>query len=178
MTKPGHATIAAHTQDLDDLTSATTTTEFGEQLATWRHLSSPGFPNDLPDGRYFDGFFLATKRGDELAVTRIHQLPLGTLDLWQRHDDELRDEHDRDTVLAELDKEKRTRGRQPIGKPFPVRLPDWRRRILATDAAAIGVPDAHLVRWLLAQAYRQLNQDAEAAGVDRIDLIRERMSQP
>lgn len=110
-------------------------------------------------------------------MTRIHHLQVGTLALWERLDEEQREQRDRETVLSDLAEEKRGRGRPAVGKPLPVRFPDWRRRVLTADAAAAVVPDAELVRWLVGQAYSPLDRDAREAGVARTDLIRERMAQ-
>lgn len=175
MTAPSPATIAAHQAAIATLTAAITTDQLAATLTAWQQLDRPGFPDDLGDGHYFDGTFLATKRGAELAVTQIHQLPTATMDLWQRLDIEQRNTRERDQLLADLDAEQTGPGRPAIGKPFPVRLPDWRRRIITADAAAAGVKDAELVRWLIGQAYAQLDHDARQAGVERIDLIRTRI---
>lgn len=171
------ATIAAHTTAIAALAGATTTTQLAAALNRFQNLDIPGFPNDLPDGDYYDGFFFATKHHGDLAVTQHHQLPVATRELWAQLDDEHRAAADRAIVLADLDAERRGPGRPPVGKPLPVRLPDWRRRIITADAAAVGVKDAELIRWLVGEAYAELDRAARAAGTDRTDLIRVRMNQ-
>jgi hypothetical protein len=177
MPKPSPATIAAHDAAINALASTTSTTDFAAALDTWQRLDAPGFADDLPDGNYFDGYFFATKRGAELAVTQIRQLPFGTLELWQQLEDGQRAAGDREHVLAEMDAEQRGPGRPAVGKPFPVRLPDWRRRMITADAAYVGVKDAELVRWLIGHAYAALDRDAREAGTTRIELIRTRLAE-
>lgn len=151
-------TIADHTAAIARLTAATDISRFAEAY-DFQQLDTPGFPDDLADGNYVDGYFLATVRSGELTVTQIHQLPPATFALWQEHETATRGP-----------------GQPAIGKPFPVRLATWRRAMIARDAEAAGVPDAELIRWLIATAYVHLGEVASAAGVTRTELIRSRVT--
>lgn len=169
-------TLNAHHAAITTLTTTDTTTTLAAALAQWRPLDKPGFPDNLPDGNYFDGYFFATKTNGELAITQIHALPPATHDLWGRLVDEQRAAREQSEMTTALAEESRGPGRPPVGKPFPVRLPAWRRAILAADSATVGVKEAELVRWLINQAYGQLDRDARDAGINRTELIRARLA--
>lgn len=170
----GPATVAAHDAAVATLIGATTTAELAAALATWQHLDEPGFANDLPDGRYYDGVFFAVKRGRELAATKLSGLH-GVLVLWSQLAAELRADTERAEVVEQVGEPNRG-GRPAVGKPLLVRMPDWRRAMTKADAAAAGISEAELVRWLVGQAYEHLTREAGADGVSRTDLIRDRIA--
>jgi hypothetical protein len=161
-----------HDAAIATLTGATSTVELAAALRGFTRLDKPGFPNDLPDGRYFDGFFFATIADGQPAVTQIHALPVHTMELWSQLDEEQRDQDEQDLLIDDVHAERRGPGQPPIGRPVPVRLPSWRIAQLDRDAEDAGVDRAKLIRALIAVAYAQLDRDARAAGTDRGEQIR------
>lgn len=147
----------AHRDAINALTAAATTAELAVAIATFTHLDKPGFPNDLADGRYYDGTFFATMTGGQLQVTQVHQLPRHTMALWAELDEEQRAARDREQFLAEEADERRGPGQPPIGRPVPVRLPAWLITKLDRTAEAEGTSRARLIRDLITEALAARN---------------------
>lgn len=156
---------AAHRATMATLTEATTTEQFAAALAGFTHLDQPGFAYDLPDGRYFDGGFFCTVVGGERAMTQVHSLPVHTYDLWMKLHEEQLVQREVDGLLSDLEDERRGPGQPPIGKPVPVRLPEWLITKLDADAKAAGISRARLIRDLIGEAYAA--RRAHAAGDSR-----------
>lgn len=149
MTTPAQAD---HQAAYDALTSATTTDELAAAIATFTRMEAPGFPDDLADGRYFDGFYFATMTSGKIAVTKAYSLPLATMNLWEQLHVQQRAGSERVQMLAEDDAERRGPGQPPIGRPVPVRLPAWLIESLDREAEAEGKTRARLIRDLITEA--------------------------
>lgn len=163
-----------HRAAIAALTTATTAEEFAAAFSAFTKLDKPGFPNDLADGHYFDGFFFATMTGGHLAVTQMRELPDRTTDLWARHEESKR--HDSELIAEGLaglaEGNRRGRGRPAIGPSIPVRILPWRLKVLDEDAKAVDVERAALIRALIEAGYRSLRAEAEATGADRTEMLR------
>jgi YD repeat-containing protein len=167
-----------HTTALTPITNATTTHELAAALETFTDLRTdddpgraPGVPYAAPDGKYFNGYDLFTKSDGHVAATRIHDLPRHTISLWTQLNNEQREQREDEQLIAEVT-EQRRRGRPSIGRPVSVRLPAWRIRTLDRDAEAASVERADLMRALISYAYQNIRRDAETAGVDEATIIR------
>jgi hypothetical protein len=163
--------VDTHRAAIATLTDATTAEQFAAAFTMFAKLDKPGFPNDLADGQYFDGFFFATMTGGNLAVTPMRDLPDRTTDLWARHEEGKRRDSE---LIAEglAGGDRRGRGRPAIGPMIPVRILPWRLKVLDDDAKAVDVERAVLIRALIEASYRTLHAEAEATGTDRTELIR------
>jgi hypothetical protein len=152
---PGAA--AGHSAAIDSLVGAETPAALGAALDAFRDLRSeaapgtaPGVPWDAEDGHYFNGYHLFTKAGDELAATAINMLPPRTLDLWAALDRIQREQAEtRDVVRGGQDGGP---GQPPIGRPTPIRLPEWLITSLDNEAKAEGISRARHVRNLILEA--------------------------
>lgn len=142
----------AHQATIATLTSATTTAELAAAIEGFTTLDKPGFPNDLGDGRYYDGFFFATMTGGKLHTTQQHQLPAATLNLREQLGEEQRIERQQAQLIAGDDEERRGPGQPPIGRPIPVRLPEWLIADLDRLAEKEGTSRARLIRGLIGEA--------------------------
>jgi len=109
--------------------------------------------DDAPDGHYSNGYHLFTKHGGEVAATAIHSLPNRTLDLWARLDEERRTQSQTRRLVDEAAAERGGPGQPPIGRPVPVRLPEWLITLLDTEAAETGISRAQLIRDLVMEAH-------------------------
>lgn len=154
-----------HATAIATLTNATTTEQLSAALAGFTRLDAPGFPDDLADGRYFDGFFFATKIDGQLAVTEMRSLPDRTADLWAQLDREQREQAEEEQLVTDV---RRGRGRPQIGRAISVRLPDWRIQALDRDAKAAGVERPELIRALISAGYSTIRE----TGSDRAEAIR------
>jgi hypothetical protein len=168
-TKPSPTTIEIHNRAVQRITDATTTRDLAEALAEWQDISedgrAPGVDMTGDDGRYFNGYHFLSKFGTEVAATDIHSLPLATNELWAKLHQEQREQAERGP------------GRPAIGERIAVRFPAWRQHLLEKNADELDVKTPELIRWLVGEAYARLDADARAAGVSRIDLIRQRMAE-
>jgi len=165
--------IDAHTAAIATLTDATTTEQLAAALNNITDLrvgaapgTAPGVPSDAEDGTYYNGFHFLTKIGSRILATAAHDLPQHTLILWEQLQQEQRDQREQTQLADELAQERRGRGRPRIGRPVPLRLPDWRITDLDRDAQAASVDRAELIRALIAIAYDKIRDDAQSAGVD------------
>jgi hypothetical protein len=155
-TKVSPVTAAAHGTAIDSLVGAETPAGLGAALEAFRDLRSgaapgtaPGVPWDAEDRHYCNGYHLFTKVGDELAATAINMLPPRTLGLWAALDQLHREQ----TENQDLSRGGEDGPGQPsIGRPTPIRLPEWLIKILDNEANAEGISRARHVRNLILEA--------------------------
>lgn len=149
----------AHTALIDRINAVTTPAALAAILASITHLDRPGFPDNLPDGAYFDGLFIATVTAGRLATTQIHQLAPHVLTVWGELDARQRDvDHSAaDANRAERDAR---RGRPEIGRPVQIRLPEWMIRLVDTYADAHDMSRAEAARHLIAAGHRAVQAAA------------------
>lgn len=165
-----------HAAAIATLTDATTTSQLAAAVAAFTDLrqdaepgTAPGVPDDAPDGQYFNGFHLFTKTSNQLHATEVRSLPRHTLDLFAQLDQERRNEREEEQLVAEV---RRGRGRPQIGRAISVRLPDWRITALDRDAQAAGVDRPELIRALIGAAYATLRTAGAAGTPGRAEALR------
>lgn len=151
--------LPAHTDLIDQINAVTTTADLATLLAGITHLDRPGFPGDLADGNYFDGFFFATFEGGRRAMTQIHQLAPHVLTIWGELDADQRDADyaAKDAARAEIDAA-RGRGRPEIGRLVQIRMPDWMIRLVDRYADEHDMKRAEAARHLIAAGHRAVTQ--------------------
>jgi hypothetical protein len=143
---------SAHQAAIATLTAATTTAELAAAIDGFTALDKPGFPNQLPDGRYYDGAFFATMTGGVLQTTLVHHLPAATMTLWEQLSEEQRVAREREQLLTDEADDRRGPGQPPIGRPVPIRLPAWLIADLDHLAKQEGTSRARLIRGLIGEA--------------------------
>lgn len=145
--------LAAHTALINRINGVTTTAQLAAVLDNITRLDRPGFPNDLADGDYYDGFFFATMRDGKLAVTQHHHLAPHVSTIWAELDEQQRaDRHAaQDADRAERDAR---RGRPEIGRAVEIRMPDWMIRMVDRYADQHGLTRAEAARSLIAGGHR------------------------
>lgn len=160
-------TAAPHTDLIARINATSTPDQLAAILATITHLDRPGFPDNLPDGDYFDGLFIATHQaGRRIGITQIHHLAPYVLTLWGELDAQQQtDQADDDATAGEA-----RRGRPEIGPRVPVRMPSWMIRLVDQYADRHGVTRAEAARALIAAGHRAVTTQTDATQLGR-DLL-------